>query len=85
MLSEIDRCLWDLCKIQISAHLVPQEVLKEILKHVSPEGVDFDPLQSEVTYSMGSAFPIHADVEKIEVAFLLILPYAELLDVYQLK
>ncbi|CAB1321472.1 unnamed protein product [Coregonus sp. 'balchen'] len=43
------------------------------------------PLQSHLPYSLGSAIPIHVDVNHNEVGFLLTLPVVELENIYRLK
>lgn len=83
--AELLLTLLELENAKVPSYLVPRKALHEILKQSLPEGKPIHRLQLAVAQSMGFAFPIHVDVQKMEVGFLLLLPYADVKDIYRLK
>lgn len=82
-LREVSSSMDHLAMNRIPSYLVPLSMVHDIL--TSATSTTIRPLQSHLAYSLGSAIPIHVDVDRNEVGFLLTLPVVELENIYRLK
>ncbi|ROL43546.1 hypothetical protein DPX16_13477 [Anabarilius grahami] len=83
MLREVSSSIDSLAMGRIPPYLVPLSLVQTVLASANVRPID--PLQTHLTYSLGSAIPIHVDPEQSEVAFLLNLPIIESNNIYRLK
>ncbi|CAB1342447.1 unnamed protein product, partial [Coregonus sp. 'balchen'] len=82
-LHEVSSSMDQLAVNRIPSYLVPLSMVHNILTSATTTMIK--PLQSHLVYSLGSAIPIHVDVNQNEVGFLLTLPVIELENIYRLK
>ncbi|KAJ8369568.1 hypothetical protein SKAU_G00095960 [Synaphobranchus kaupii] len=84
LLREIGLGINDLIQGRIPTYLVNETVISGILQKVSPDTV-IDFLQVRIAYNMGAAVPLFVDVENMQVALIVSLPFIRPENIYQLK
>ncbi|KAJ8353361.1 hypothetical protein SKAU_G00209280 [Synaphobranchus kaupii] len=84
LLREIGLGINYLIQGRIPTYLVNETVISGILQKVSPDTV-IDFLQVRIAYNMGAAVPLFVDVENMQVAIMVSLPFIRPENIYQLK
>lgn len=82
VLHEVSSSMGHLAMNRIPSYLVPLSMVHNIS---SATTTTIKPLQSHLAYILGSAIPIHVDVNRNEAGFILMLPIVELDNIYRLE
>ncbi|XP_030062668.1 uncharacterized protein LOC115472519 [Microcaecilia unicolor] len=80
---ELDTSVSNLMLGHIPTYLVPSAVIREAFAKITR--LPIEPFQIQTAFHLGMALPLMLDMERMEIAFLLQLPFIGPENVYQLK
>ncbi|CAH2306627.1 Hypothetical predicted protein [Pelobates cultripes] len=82
-LDEVQTGMIEFAGGHIPLYFVSKDIVHAMLASV--DGETIEPMQLNLDFEMGSAIPLLIDPERMEICFLLAIPYVTLKDIFQMK
>ncbi|CAH2223216.1 Hypothetical predicted protein [Pelobates cultripes] len=82
-LDEVQTGMIELAGGRIPLYFVSKDIVHAMLANV--DGETIEPMQLNLAFEMGSAIPLLIDPERMEICFLLTIPYVTPKDIFQMK